>query len=762
MPASDERIQQIKANIVKMGQGNASPEQIDAYIASEGVTKAELKANPIQPKTTLRESAEQALIGLSSGLFQGTVGLPGSIAQFSEWGGRKAGKAINLGLEKLGALPPGYAEKTEQEYLAGMEQMYPGFMEGTVAPPGLPTARAVQKAYDLRFPNPVSETAKSVRRGTEILGSAVVPVAGAGTTAAMAGAKVAPAMLRAGLNYGVIPAAASEAAGIGTKFLTGSEKAAEYARLIGALGGGVAGTVRELPTKSEKLVSSTLANATDSDFAAAQALMAASRARGVNITAAEALASVTGGKVDPTRIQQVVERVEPGARIMNPFIAERTEQTRRAVEKLKSNISPTPGSPATMGKEAADIAKAEIGNVRKGINAETQALYQSGEKAVLPSASYNRMLQNPLFVQLLNDVRKTPVYAGELKGIPSTSVKVLDVIKKRANDLASEAADAGKNDLASRYGSVSNIIDDEISAVIKSAEANAIRTNTPIPANAQRLIDYSSAIERQAALRAERLDPAKASMLGDVERAGRAKSGVEATQKAAKAVMPKAPTEGQQVAVADTLGVLAKSNPDLARQLVRFNIDKTSQKYLADLVSGPNQFGGAGFANELAGSPQKLKNFVAAVKAVTDGRTAEEASKIIDILKATGMRRRPGSDTAFNTELIGAMKEGEGWKAVVQTLSRPLEKGIGRVASAAEERQFRQNAERLAQVLTSPDGVKMLQSLGPEASKKTWRALGNFLLSQAASSPTTDRGLIVDVYPRNRQRNPQQPGLLGE
>ena len=100
--------------------------------------------------------------------------------------------------------------------------------------------------------------------------------------------------------------------------------------------------------------------------------------------------------------------------------------------------------------------------------------------------------------------------------------------------------------------------------------------------------------------------------------------------------------------------------------------------------------------------------------------------------------------------------------AAVQALSRPLEKGIGRVASAAEERQFRQNAERLAQVLTSPDGVKMLQSLGPEASKKTWRALGNFLLSQAASSSTTDRGLIVDVYPQNRQRNPQQPGLLGE
>lgn len=754
--ATEAQISTIKSNIATMASKGASEAEIDAYLKIEGVTAEQLRKSSAQPRSMPVEAAQQAGSGILSGIAQGTVGLPGSLVMGAEYAGRKTGKLINLGLEKIGAVQPGTAEKTEQEYLAGMEKMYPGFMAGTSTLLGLPTGYGVQQAVDPFLPEPSTATGKSIRRGAEIIGSAAVPVAGSVGLASRTGQSMLGAGARSATAYGVAPAVASEAAGGAVGFLGGGQKAQEYARAGGALLGGGVGAYMASGTKAQKMVSAPMASATPRDIKLANDLVAQGQKVGVQITPAEALYQVTNGRVDLTDIQRIVERVEPGAEVFRPFMASRAGQTEQAAERIKRLVTTTPGAPSDIGPRAATAAERAISDVRKGINIETEPLYLSAAQGTIPKTGFRNLVKNELFSSLLNQVRKDPAFAEDIKKLPSTNVLVLDAVRKKAEDLASRAVEAKENNLASKYGRVKSVIDSEIDAAIASAQGRSIRTNTPLPRSAQGLVDYKEALARQSQLRSEVLAPLERSPLGSVARSERARSGEEATSLAGKAVFPKTTAEGQEVGIGAALNSLRKNDPEVAAQLVRSGIDQRQQKYIANLVSGPNQFGGAAFAQSLAGSPQKMKNLATAIEAVTDGATADEAMQIIEVLKATGARKRPGSDTAFNQEFFQAMKSTEGWKALADTLTRPIA-AVGRIGVAAEDLQFRRNAQKLAEILTSPDGVNLIASYGKEGRAILGRALRNYLLSQAASTPTTrvERRLIVPLG-----NTVMPPGLL--
>jgi hypothetical protein len=107
----------------------------------------------------------------------------------------------------------------------------------------------------------------------------------------------------------------------------------------------------------------------------------------------------------------------------------------------------------------------------------------------------------------------------------------------------------------------------------------------------------------------------------------------------------------------------------------------------------------------------------------------------------------------FNTEIIDALKRPEGAKTIAN-IFQPLSAGA-RVRTAVEDMQFKANAAKLADILTSEKGLELLASYGAEGRNIAGRALSNFILSQSASTTTTiKKPLVVDVFP--------QPGLLGQ
>lgn len=754
-------IGKIKSNIAIMGSKGATDDDIAAYIASEGITEEELRASPIQPRSAMADVAVQAPVGVGQGAFAyGTAGLPGSLIQGAEWAGRKLGKGINYLGEKVNLLPEGYAQQTEEDYLKGMEQMYPGFEAGTRTLMGIPTGQYFQEKTDPYLPKPQTEAGRRARIAGEIVGSAVVPVGGAASTAYRAGEGLMGATKAAGrsaLAYGVTPAATSELGGnIGNLIAPGSQKGEQYGRAIGALVGGGLGAYASGPSRAQQMTTAGLKNASPQDMAKASALMDDARTRfGIDITPSEALGYVTKGRSDLSEIQRIIERVQPGAEIMAPFMQRRTEAVGPAIERLKGQISPTAGKQSEIGYQAGKIAESAIAGERKAINRATKSLYDSGELANIPrNKPFFDMFGDKLFSEVFRKMKADPKFSAGLEKVPANNIRVLDAVRKKARDLAEIESREGGVIGAATYSRVIGMVDKAIDDAIASAQGLSVRTNTPLPANAQRLLDYKQALAEQSAARQGVLMPLERSAVGDVARATSQESGVQASTAAGKAIQPSTIAEGQQVGIADALSRIRSENPEVAKQLVRSVVDQRQQKYVAELISGENQYGGAKFAASLAGSPQKMKNFAAAVEAVTNGATADEAKRLIDVLKATGYRRRAGSDTAFNTELQNALKTPEGIRGIAAFLQP-----VSSIRAGIENVQFNKNARQIAEALTSPNGIDLLASIGAEGRNVVGRALRNFLLSQAANEPVTKKGdLQVDVYPN---MPPPQPGLLG-
>lgn len=755
-------IGKIKANIVTMGSNGATDDDILAYIASENVTEEELRASPIQPRGAALDVAVQAPVGaLQGAIAYGTAGLPGSLIQGAEWAGRKLGKGINYLGEKVNLLPEGYAQQNEQEYLKGMEQMYPGFEAGTKTLMGLPTGQYFQEKTDPYLPKPHTEAGRRARIAGEIVGSAVVPVGGAASTAYRAGEGVMGATKAAGrsaLAYGVTPAATSELGGnIGNLIAPGSQEGEQYGRAIGALVGGGIGAYASGPSRSQRMMTAGLKNASPQDMAKAKVLMDDARTRfGIDITPSEALGYVTKGRSDLSEVQRIIERVQPGAEIMAPFMQRRTDAVGPAIERLKGNISPTAGKQSEIGYQAGKIAESAIEGERKAINQATRGLYDSGEMANIPrNKAFFDMFSDKLFADVFRKMKADPKFSAGIEKAPANNIRVLDAVRRKARDMAAIEGREGGALGAASYNRVIGMVDKAIDDAITSAQGASVRTNTPMPLNAQRLLDYRKALSEQSAARQGVLMPLERSIVGDLARATDNKSGVQASTAAGKAIQPKTIAEGQQVGIADALSRVRAENPEVAKQLVRSVVDQRQQRYVAELISGENQYGGAKFAASLAGSPQKMKNFSVAIEAVTNGATADEARRLIEVLKATGYRRRAGSDTAFNTELQNALKTPEGIRGIAAFLQP-----VSSIRTGIENIQFNKNARQIAEALTSPNGLDLLSSIGAEGRNVVGRALRNFLLSQSANEPITEKsGLQVDVYPN---MSPPQPGLLGQ
>ena len=104
------------------------------------------------------------------------------------------------------------------------------------------------------------------------------------------------------------------------------------------------------------------------------------------------------------------------------------------------------------------------------------------------------------------------------------------------------------------------------------------------------------------------------------------------------------------------------------------------------------------------------------------------------VLKSAGSVKKLGSDTAFNQEILREMtktaeQDPTGIAArVIGTGISPQDWGR-RINEWATERAFAQNADKLADIVTSPQGMQQLKELRKMSptSAKTWAAWSQLL-----------------------------------
>lgn len=616
--------------------------------------------NQTQEKSSVpADIAYSAASGVGRGV-AGIAGLPGDLAQGSKQLGRY-----------MGFEPP---QRSAMDHIAG----YFGADR-------VPTSQdIVNKASEMGLPladyQPQTTAGRYARSAAEMVPGAII---GPGSIAGNA------------IRYGVVPGLAAEAAGQATQ----GSSLEPYARAGAAVAAGGVGALTERRNVNE-IISRAAQGAGPDDLARAEALMQRAQASGVPLTRAEALQQVTNGATAMGDVQRVVE----GQGQLRPFMSQRPEQVRQAVQGQLDNIAPANAQPSTIGPEIGRMAQGEIDAVRRGINDTTRPLYDQLGNYQIPASDFNRLASDPIVANTLQEVRRNPELGRTVQGLADSDPRVFDLVQRRLGEQA-DAAMSPANPSTSRIMQANNL--NARQGVIDTVDA-ATGSRPGVPGV------YEQARTQQEALRSQYLAPIENGPLGRL-----AKRDIT-TRQAIDALFPKNPVSGTEQETLDAVARLSASNPSAARQLVRAKIEQTFQTATKDLQGSENQFGGAGFRKALIGQQQEAANMAAALSGLPGGdRLLQGFDHMMEIMQATGRRQQIGSQTAFNQEMLSELKKGS---VAGETVSTGGIKLAGRIQQAYQDWNMGKNTDQLARLLTDPRASDEFRRLA-EAPRGSARAI---------------------------------------
>lgn len=505
------------------------------------------------------------------------------------------------------------------------------------------------------------------------------------TTGSFAVGATAPGGALAKAGNIAIPALVSETAGYATEG-TGYEP---YARVAGALAGGLGAAKAFAPTTAEKMIMERLRNVPDDQLSLAEGLMkSASQQHGIDLTFPEAVAQVTNGRSTLPQLQRVVENAPgEGAEIMRNFMANRPEQIERAGRAAFDQIAPPSLNPSNVGPQIQRAAEETLSDARKGINTQTKPLYDAARDVQVPDKELLGLWQDPGFMDAFNRTSQNPYIQRELQGLSPKSVGYLDEVKKT---------------IGTKEESLLNVANPERDMRTAASAGDLRRRVTDIAKEASP--EYAQALKEQERLRRTELQPLLEGPIGRL-----AKKDLETAQ-AIDALFPSNPMPGMSGEVGQTMKALHSKNPPAARHLIRLHAERVFNEATQNLQSGPNEFGGAKFSAALLGNPEQRNTFEAAVKnAYKNGDEVWKGLEGLDAaFQATGKRLQAGSATSFNNQIMDAAKNGK-FTDYARTLGL---KAVDRLHAEYLNMRLEGNMTSLARLFTNPEAVKRLRKLG--------------------------------------------------
>jgi hypothetical protein len=633
-------------------------------------------------------ASEATAVGASLGKgVANLVGLPGDILKGARWVSDQAaqvpGRAFNYFAGDGSFTMPAASQQSAAETDRRLEGVNP-FGTGMPLPGGSDIVRGVENITG-QLPKPQTTAGQYLGTLGEFAPTALLSPGTALQRAAMT----------------AVPAVASETAGQVTK----GTAAEPYARLAGALAGGVGTAWAQSPSYANRMTARAAQDVTPQQFRAAETLMRDAQARGVTLTVDEALQAVTNGATRLGDVRRVVESTTEGGQRFAPVMAQRPGQMQQATEASLNQIAPRSQNPSLIGSQMQDAGQGSINGVRRAINQATTPLYAAAAPARIPTAEYQRLQALPGYNEALATVRNTPQLNRYVANLPDDSVGVLNEVQKQLRISGENAAGAfnpaRNQQVAAGYG----IDADDVTATGRRLSP-----------------EFGRALDVQAQARQRFLDPLDAGPVGKISR-----SDDFVTQ--GRALMGDRPAPRE---VATATQALMNQNPQATRGLVREQVGRVADRTVAGLDSAgrPDQFAGAKFAREMRGNARERENIETAIRTAAGPNAERDVSRLVDVLGATGWRQRQGSLTAFNQEAIGDMQRG-GVQSLVQAVMKPLQTGKDTVARA----RLGSQAERLAEILLSgPDGVRRVEQIAAQGTGGN-AALAKALLTYSAASP---------------------------
>lgn len=620
------------------------------------------KAEPISTEEDVARSAGTGLIEGGASTFGGLGDAREMIGAGVQWAGKKLGlkEVPEFQLPAFGPVETARKVAVAGLNLAGMDPRKARLVTAMMGPGGVnaaPTTKEVLGAVTKDKPlyQPQTRAGKYSR-----------------TVAAFAPAALGPGGPVRRVANVVVPSVASEAAGQATE----GTPLEPYARLGGALAGGLAVNMAGRGGGDTRLLAEASRPATDAQIASARALMEQAQARGLQLTMAEALEQVSGSATGMARMQRVVEGTPAGSSRLGPTMAQRPAQVARAVTDFADTIAPAAPDPYVLGQRASGAADDVLTGVRQQINANARPWYDALREERMPAAApgYQGLVQNPAYQEALGQVRGNPVLNAQVANLPDDSLAVVNEVVKQLDTLAQNAAPnpasaTGNAQMSAAYGAAARQADELASAVSE-------------PWRLSRAMVGSG---REAFL-----EPLQAGPMGAISQSPKVGSQTAA-------LFPNAPAEGAAPMTGQTLQMLP---PDVGPPLVRQHVMNSFGEAAQQNVGGENQWGGAKWAAQIAGNPEQARVLGTGVEAVGGDRANFDA--LLEALRATGRRERPGSMTEFNRRGFEELGQaGTGGEALKFLASGPSM--FRRAADYLQNWQTSRNADQLAQaIIASP------------------------------------------------------------
>lgn len=573
--------------------------------------EAPAKANPFDQFDAKPSVASDVVNSLPTGVAKAVIGAPGIPGTFQSMGNSLV-DLIMLGAIHKGQDWTGYGPQAGTRDRQKFDDLWNMVGSDSHLPTSADIVDAAGKA-GVQFHKPQTPAGKYA----ETIGE-FAPFAALG-----------PGGLLSRTANAVVPAVASETAGQATA----GTKYEDIARLLGGLlGNGVTGVAQARRGAPERMVREATTGVTPAEYTAAAALQERAAATGIPLSGPEALQSATNSATRLGDVQRVVENSPGGGSQTARFYSERPGQVKAATDRTLDTIAPPSAQPSTLGPRAAETATAEIDNVRRDINTATRPAYQAAENHVLAPADFDPIARDPAFQASLRRLRDDEVLAPLYAHQPDNSVAVVDAVTKDMRDRGialSNASNPGfSSQTAARYTQ-------------GSAEARDIARD-PARGGVQA---YDDALTAQEQARRQNLNPLEQGPLGAVAAA-------PDTRTAANAVLPPKPLTGGEGELVDAITRIEAREPGVGAGLVRQRLADQYDTSAGRLVGGENQYGGARFAKDIAGAPQAETNLNAVVGALPTGPVAQPSMQdLVEVLRATGMRKPQGSATAFNQQL---------------------------------------------------------------------------------------------------------------
>jgi hypothetical protein len=622
----------------------------------------------IQPAGKPPGVGEDMLRSAGEGLIEGLSSIPGAIGDLRGL----ADAGVQKGYEAMG----GQGKGPSLMMPAGVKETstaLQGFAKLAGADPRVARLVAALTPGGLMAAPNSADLAAAVRNDKPAYQSKTKSGERVRTLAQFAPAALAPGSAPQKLANVLAPAVASQAAGE----LTEGKPYESLARTAGAIlgGGGAALVGRGGP--SNRLLAEGSRGATDQQITAARQLMERAQTQGVRLTMPEALQQVSNGATGLGRLQRVVEGTQGGNERIGPVMAQRPGQVSAAVRRYADAIAPPTNQPSMLGAQAREGADAALTGVRQEINAQAAPSYEALRWQLLGDPIMAPLHQNPAYLETARSVRNHPVLGPPLEGLEDGSPAFVNEVVKQLDTLAENARPGpmnpgGNNQLASAY---------------QQAAGEARRVME------QHVPEWSQARNIVAQGRAQNLEPLQRGPLGAI-------AATEDVGQQTRALFPRAPQEGAPAETAQALQMLGGSASDAARGLMRQQVMTGFNEAAQDLSTGPNQWGGAGWAAKQFGNPEQAATMRAGAEVATG--SAQPLDDLVEILRATGRRQAPGSMTAYNSRDLERLGEAGALGEIGRTGLNPPG-AFRRVGQALQNWQTETNAGRLAEaMLASP------------------------------------------------------------